>query len=69
MLARTATPPDPSPGSERVNTKKWLCVSVRAEEAGTKELERLRLSLPRPLEISARPTGTAHTSKAITVRY
>lgn len=32
LLARTATPPDPSPGSERVNTKKWLCMSVHAKE-------------------------------------
>lgn len=40
MLAR-ATTSDPAPGSKEVNTKKWLCVSVHAEEAGIIELERL----------------------------
>lgn len=60
MLTRSAAPPAPSPGSGTLNTKQWLCVPVRAEEAGMKELERLWLSLPPPLQIRARPTVTAH---------
>lgn len=64
MLAR-ATISDPVPGSKVVNTKKWLCVSARAEEAGTKEQERHWLSHPPPLEINSRPSVTVHIPNTV----
>lgn len=65
-LAR-ATTSDTAPGSKKVNTKKWLCVSVHTEEAGIIELERLWLSHSPPSEINSRPSVTTHIP--ITVRY
>lgn len=61
-----ATTSDPTPGPKEENTKKRLGMSVHAEEAGTKKLERLWLS--QPLEINSRTSMTTHIPITVGIR-